>query len=300
MSKLTNTLEQLSQPMKAQTFRLGKTTYPSFGQPKINGVRCIAIWNAAPANNLFEQPGFILRSKEGIVYPIAHIVNQLNKLAESNPFARDIVFDGEVYLVKEKNTTIAGAARNVNNHIHKYLQFVIFDIVDTTKVQGDRLLELYATLGSAGIRTESADQMNWPKASIIPLLTEIVNNDNDAKDKRDFYLGRGFEGIVLRDPEGMYELGKRSHYLTKYKKWETTKCLVIDIIPKPLDTHLPLFVCKNDITDDIFECVPMGSHAKQAKLLREKEKYIGTYVEVKFYERTINNLPFNANVLEIK
>jgi hypothetical protein len=85
----------------------------------------------------------------------------------------------------------------------------------------------------------------------------------------------------------------------KYKKFEVDSFLVVNLIPKPKDTHLPLIICKNDITDDYFEVVPMGSHKKQALMLQHKEQYIGTYIDVKYYERTINNLPFNANALEV-
>lgn len=44
------------------------------------------------------------------------------------PNYRNITFDGELYIKDQKNTTIGGAARNSKNPLHKYLQFVNFDL----------------------------------------------------------------------------------------------------------------------------------------------------------------------------
>lgn len=285
-------MNDFTNPMKAQPFRPNKMVYPCFAQPKINGVRCVA--HKIKSDDLFNESTFILQSKEGIVYPIQHIIRQLNCISTYCDISNTI-FDGEIYLPNTKCTSIAGAARNSNNFLHNKLQFIIFDIVnENTQYHRNKKLESISNF----IQYAPIDEHHlWKATSMYILESYICNNDEEAKEYRNKFITLDFEGVILRKTSGLYECGKRSHNLLKYKKHEFELFKVVDIIPKPIDTHLPLFICKNDISDDLFECVPTGTHTKQALLLQNKHLYIGTEVTVKYYERTINNLPFHANVI---
>lgn len=284
---------------KAIPFINNKVSYPCIGQPKINGGRCAAIFDDSYTGDMFSNllGTYRLHSKEGIDLPVKHIIEELNTVINSNLRLATIKLDGEIYRKDMKVATINGAARNVNNAIHKDLQYVIFDVINE-QYQSHRT-SITKSLGAYFYVGDPMKHHEWPLGKVIILPSIIIESDIHAKEIRDQYISYGFEGLILRETGSSYTPGKHIGVMYKYKQYEIEEFLVVDIIPKPIDTHLPLFICKNDITSDTFECVPMGTHTKQAKLLINKQYYIGKKVLVKYYERTINKLPFNANVLEL-
>jgi hypothetical protein len=284
---------------KALPFRPNKIHYPCIGQPKINGGRCGAAFDNEPGVDLFapKAGAFKLHSKEDIDFPVQHIKDELTQAAREYPWIKDLIWDGEIYQRGLKVATINGAARNQRNPVHDNLQYIIFDCI-TANMQMQRI-EIIKDLQHIFYHGIADLHQDWPLGKVIILESIIINNDQEAKAYRDIYLKFGFEGIVLREMNSFYTPGKHVDVMYKYKQFEVNSFLVVDLQPKPIDDHLPLFICKNDLTDDTFECVPMGTHNAQAAMLKNKHKYIDTYVDVKYYERTINNLPFNANVLPI-
>jgi len=271
--------------------------YPYVGQPKINGGRCGAAFDHTPGIELFAptEGTFKLHSKEDIDLPVEHIKSELTEVALMNHWFKDVVLDGEIYQRGLKVATINGAARNQKNPVHNKLQYVVFDAINDSR-QIDRLtqinsLSLYFHYGTAETHE------SWPLGKVIILEHKMINNATEARYYRDKYIELGFEGLILRNPNSFYTPGKHVNVMYKYKNFEIDMFKVVDIVPKPIDAHLPLFICKNDLTDETFEVVPTGTHAKQAKMLINRKQIIGSYVPVKYYERTINQLPFNANVI---
>ena len=49
-----------------------------------------------------------------------------------------------------------------------------------------------------------------------------------------------------------------------------------------------------------FEAVPKGDYEQRLEYIDNKHLYIGKKATIKFYERTINNLPFHGNVIGIR
>jgi len=284
---------------KAIPFVPKKVNYPCIGQPKINGGRCASIFDNNIISDLFANPlgTFRLHSKEGIELPVKHIIEELDNATNSLPELSSLILDGEIYQRGYKVATINGAARNNKNPIHNDLQYVIFDIIND-QYQLHRLATL-DSLTRVFYKGVPEEHDNWPLGKVIILPSVNIHNDEDAKYWRDKFISYGFEGLILREKGSFYTPGKHVGVMYKYKNFEIEEFMIVDIVPKPKDTHLPLIICKNNTNDLIFECVPMGTHTKQAKMLKDKYKYIGTTVYVKFYERTINGLPFNANVLEL-
>ena len=60
------------------------------------------------------------------------------------------------------------------------------------------------------------------------------------------------------------------------------------------------FILRNDLNDSTFECIPKGTTTERLGYFANKESYIGNKVTAKFYERTINNIPFHANVIGLR
>lgn len=273
-----------------QPFIPNKVIYPCIAQPKINGTRTSLEWDDAPPTDLFGIPSFKLNSKHGLTFNVPHIVT----IANEGILNRQFVYDGELYLRGYKNTAVSGASRNKNNPINPRLSLILFDLMMDIP-QKDRLsLLAQSTPFEKGL---AINHESWKEQTIYILESIILYNDNEARDMRDYYISLGFEGIILRNMNAKYEYGIRSHQIHKYKKELYGYFTVLDLISKAKDTHLPLFICQNDITDGTFECVPTGTHSKQMKLFANKKELIGKKVLVKYYERSETGLPFNANVI---
>jgi DNA ligase-1 len=93
---------------------------------------------------------------------------------------------------------------------------------------------------------------------------------------------RGFEGVMLRNKMGMYESGKRSADLQKYKEFVDEEFEILDLLPAKDDGSV--YLLKNNLNDNTFTCT-MGDMPERLKALREKAERIGKYMNVKFQAR---------------
>ena len=91
--------------------------------------------------------------------------------------------------------------------------------------------------------------------------------------------------------------------MLKFKTKKNTECKIIDIILKE-DTGNRTYICfvlQNDINDHTFESVPYGDESERQEYLINKDKYIGRYATVEFYERSgVKDVPFHSNVVTIR
>lgn len=115
-------------------------------------------------------------------------------------------------------------------------------------------------------------------------LTEnpVAYSEEEMKVLHKSAVQRGFEGVMLRNKMGMYESGKRSADLQKYKEFVDAEFEILDILPAKDDGSV--YLLKNDLNDLRFTCT-MGDMADRAKALAEKHLRIGKFMNVKFQSR---------------
>ena len=298
----------LSKPMKCNVFRYNYMKHPSAAQPKINGCRCTLRPKGTTTTDLFDTAPMILTSKNGIVYPVQHILDQANKLIANYPQFQNRVFDGELYCFGYTAAEITGAAKNPKNHLHHKLVLIIFDLAEPNTVQSERFddlniiqyesgSELFPTLTYDNRSSAIYDPSINANNPIWLLETVIIKSDEEALTRRNLYLDAGFEGVVLRDLHAEYGFGQRVSTMLKWKRFEVGEFTIIDIYQRNDQDRLPLYLLKNDITDDTFESTSTGGHVLQHTVLPQKAKLVGKKVTLKYGERTVNNLPHHYNIL---
>lgn len=299
-----------TKPMKAVPFVKGKFKYPAIIQPKINGVRANVKYTITQFGMFSEEPKYIIDSKEGHEYKIDHISNAFAKLLSNDTISslalekyprikpHDLVFDGEIYIAREKSPTIKGAATNKNNPLHKRTFFILFDLAVPYLRQIDRL-EILATIFTR-FRNELINDI-YSSSEIVFLTSEIVNSDEEAKRKAGEYISMGFEGAILRDIDALYQFGARRSNMMKIKHQAERNFLLIDIIPEEKRPEQGIGVCENDDgSGNTFTCSINASFKERAYYLTNKHLYVGKRVRVGYFERTINNLPFHARILNLE
>lgn len=255
--------------------------YPCYGSVKYDGVRALAK----------KRNGVVtLESRTSQPYDIPHILEALTVHMRDGD-----IWDGEVYkhgydlqdivsAVKRTDTQaeIDKAQRKVEKaryaqpydaekHIEAtleleeahsihglrpQLEFHIFDVV-SDKTFKERVEDL-DTL--AGI----------PVVSPLIQITQYlwIADEADMKAKHKEAVAQGYEGIMLRNFKGLYESGKRSADLQKYKEFLDSEFIILDVVPDK--QGYGIYVVQNDLNDLTFQVV-MGDMASRAKALEDKE-----------------------------
>jgi len=196
-------------PMLAKKYdpKKTKTKFPLLVQPKLDGVR--VCWNG---NRAYSRTGKPL-----------NIGGQLLRNLETA--ARGIPLDGELYAHDATFEQISGGARRLVAKTHEVpLTFVVFDLPGTASC-GDRLRHL-KSLGF-----NPFDEIkDYNPGEILTLEHSWLFSVSEIESQLQTYISRGFEGMILRNPDAPY-LGKRTPYLLKYKRFIEEEATVVGLIP---------------------------------------------------------------------
>ena len=225
--------------------------YPCWVSDKLDGVRCLAICS---------EEGVILKSRGGKLYDVKHIQDQLKLSMQIGE-----IWDGELYIHGKYLEEIVSAVKKPNA-MTADLWFVVFDVVNEQPFD-KRLRDIVAIHG----RTLNQ------QVDAIP-YTE-VNSEEQMKVAHKSCVARGYEGIMLRNKSGVYESGKRSADLQKFKTFFDSEFKIVDVIPDK--DGGAIFVVENTFADNQFNVVG-GSHEQRKQWIADKESLIGRYITVKY------------------
>ena len=310
LPKYSTTSEGFVLPMLAKTLVDNKPfeKYGTMlGQWKINGLRCL-IGAERNSNDLFTPIVLTYHSREGedwtnkmqwfdeILLP--KITQELlDMMIEEGAY-----LDGELYLPGYSVNDINSFVKNAQLPQHYQLQYWCYDIACENLGARER-----NKLRTYGINHEYFDfnfkeQHLNNKNQLILLPSFGITNFNDAIDARNNYINLGFEGLILRNPNAEYQFGKRNQSMFKFKKIDDGLFEIMDI--KQDKRGLPIFILKNDINDEYFECTYNAPHDEQQRyiyspLKEELENNYNAFVE--FRERSgVKQVPFHAKIIRFE
>lgn len=298
---IRTTTEGYTLPMKAITYKdsIFKKCSNYLGQYKINGLRCFI---SAKINtcDMFKPVSLVFQSCEGTVWNslidledyLLSIIpkNLLDKMLEEH-----YILDGEVYLPGHTVNEINHFVKDPKCKENKLLQYWCYDIAIEDYSQEERCVIRYNYLHKYSKRFNNKEEHLNNKERFIILPENIINDDLTANLTRNRYIELGFEGLIMRNPRAEYQYGKRNSAMIKYKATTDGKFLIVDIYPEGNKrNNIPLFLCKNDINEEMFECHVGGSHTYQESCLSRKEHIIGKYMYVEYGERSgVTQVPFH-------
>jgi hypothetical protein len=129
-------------------------------------------------------------------------------------------------------------------------------------------------------------ELNLAHVEVAPI--DVVHNLQELEDFQIQYINEGYEGIMIRNPEGLYLYDHRSHDLLKYKNFKEKEFLILDVTPDK--DGQGVFVC--DCGDDnTFGCRMRGTDEYRVELLQNKDNYIGSWVTVRYQSTTQKGIP---------
>lgn len=225
--------------------------YPCWVSDKLDGVRCLAIRS---------EYGVVLKSRSGKLYDVKHIQEQLQLSMQIGE-----IWDGELYIHGKYLEEIVSAVKKPNE-MTPDIWFVVFDVVNDQPFE-ERLRDIVAING----RTMS-QQVN-------SIYYTQVDSEAEMKAAHKDCVARGYEGIMLRNNTGIYESGKRSADLQKYKEFLDSEFKVVDVVSDK--DGGAVFVVQNTFADNQFNVVG-GTHEQRKQWLAEKGYLIGKSITVKY------------------
>lgn len=260
-------------------------------QPKLDGVRCIASYDS-------KNDKVYLRSRTMKEYSfLTEIKESLRKVFKKYP---DVIFDGEIYFHDERienikryqmTSSIAKITRNAPSEDENLVEYWIFDIVDLTKTFKER----YTLLNKIFKNKTSFEKL---------ILTPTVVKDIEDCDEDEimnflsdyhFHQGveKGFEGIMVRKSDSMYKNG-RSSDLLKYKNFEDEEWLVVDAKESSGGNQTGavvwILVDQNN-SEKVVEAKQVGSVEESRNFFKNKNKYIGKKINIRFNGKTKDGIP---------
>lgn len=273
------------------------------GQWKINGVRCI-IKAKRVNNDIFRSYRFRYYSREGTEWTnmdwFDEILNQkVSSILLSAMLEENVALDGEFYLPGYNVNDINSFVKNDSLPQHFQLQYWCYDLCwdnlsyDSRRKYRDEYLNAHVTFFTADHHLNNKQQF-------LVLPDYEVTDITVARIFRDEFIDMGFEGLIIRNTDALYQFGKRNMSMMKYKKILDGKFNIVDIVPEGVRKNLPKFVLINDINSELFEATINAPHSYQEDILATKESYIGKDVLVEYRERSgVKQVPFHAKIIKI-
>lgn len=309
LPKYSTTSEGFVLPMLAKVLEDNKP-FEKFstmlGQWKIDGLRCI-IGAEKNGMDLFNPIILTYHSRTGenwtskMKWMDEILLPKISQELIDMMVEEGACLDGELYLPGYSVNDINSFVKNTQLPQHYKLQYWCYDIcVENMSADARSIFRLTNLKGDNLIVTNKTQHMSNDKQFII-LPTVNINTLDAATRLRDNFIDFGFEGLILRNPSAEYQFGKRNQAMFKFKKVDDGKFIIVDIKSEHKRSDLPLFVLRNDINDELFECSINKPQDVQREILINKDKYVGKYAFVEFRSRSgVNNLPFHARITEIK
>jgi DNA ligase-1 len=273
-------------PMLA-TIYSEKTKMTDFiAQPKLDGVRM---------NVYMKDDEMRYVSRAG--NDINNFVD-LKNVFELNKIPENIIIDGElgcfgknpevsfqevVGLIKRKD--------GKEDFKEEYITYVVYDIYDTTRPELT-FTERWEVLKSI---ISSFEQGNNVKVKLCCKKEIVANTTQKIENALDDYLEAGYEGLILRHPNGIYEVDKRSKYLVKCKKFIDFEFKIISFKEgRGNDHHTIVFVCETPEGKTFSVRPAMTRDKREALFYRAIETpslVLGKMLTVKYFEMSPANIP---------
>jgi hypothetical protein len=211
-------------------------------------------------------------------------------------------FNDIVSCIKKK-----AGSKNVNLDKIKYIQCYVFDYYNDYKnddlicddlVCDDHEFKLPKKIFHDQVKRKEALSLTFSeyiKTCHDQLLVEVkplmVYDRNELSNIHDEFVNtHKCEGIIIRQLVGVYEPGKRSVFLQKYKKFIDSEYKIIDFTQADgRDIGTVVWICEYTNKDNKisnFNVRPMGSLEERKDFFENGKDYIGKMLTVKYQELT--------------
>lgn len=262
-------------PMLASTYSTTSTKrndirYPCQCQPKLDGLRCL----------MYMKEGTVhTQSRTGGVFEsLSYLSDAMRPVFTSYP---DLIVDGELYTMDIPFETLTGLIKKKHltdtdrDTLRQHVKYHVYDLVSDEPFL---------------VRNQRIRDMEWPPYVVVVDTFEIQDVD-ECKARYAHFVEQGYEGIMLRNTDGMYRTGFRSHDLQKYKEFQDQEYPIFGVEEgEGRDKGCVIWVCRTP-EGKSFRVRPRGSLEQRKTWFEQGDRYIGTPLTVIFQELSEQGVP---------
>lgn len=262
-------------PMLAHKFHEQghKIKWPAYVQPKLDGHRCIAIYEDGKVTLWSRQ--------QKLITGVPHI----NRAIEDMLGGREetIILDGELYRHDELFEDLSSFIRQVvPKPGHEVVQYWIYDVVTdhpfATRKQYLDLLE------------ELLSYKDYHNVYLSIVATFEAENDEAMRELFSVFMEQGYEGAMVRNGSGAYK-NKRSYDLQKVKEFDDAEFKIVDVEEgRGTMKGRAIFVCEAP-NGETFNAKMMGDLDNLAVIWENKNDYINKQLTVKYQGMSQYGIP---------
>jgi DNA ligase-1 len=265
--------------MLAQTYDSKKNkknsiVFPCFAQPKLDGLRCLSF---------LSQEGVVCQSRTGGIFETTiHIQLALEPILRR---FQNIVLDGELYTDKIPFEELAGLIKkkklsDTDKERMKLVSYHVYDCYHTSHTDMnfiDRFQLIVDIMKSS--------------TPITIVDTIPIENEHEFKQKFAEFVSHGYEGIMLRNKKGVYQLNYRSHDLQKYKEFMEDEYEIVHFKEGDgRDKGTVIWVCKTKEGNE-FNVRPRGTNEMRREWFMNASSHVGKMLTVIYQELSDHRIP---------
>jgi DNA ligase-1 len=262
------------EPMLAHKFRDHEhmIDYPCYTQPKLDGIRCIAIIEMGVAT-LWTRTR---KPITGVPHIIRALQRQYPQYDNDTPEDRTIL-DGELYnhAYKDRFEEIVSFCKQVTPKAgHEVVQYHVYDMVD-------------GCLFSERTDNLKNEEIDPP---LIAVETTYTLDAQHLVEQFNKHRAAGYEGTMVRNADSEYE-HKRSYNLQKIKEFDDAEFVITGVKSgRGRMADCAIFTCAN-AAGDTFDCKMEGSLDVLKAILKNPKSVIGKMLTVRYQGFTNGKMP---------
>ena len=281
-------------PMKALDFkkRSHDITYPAVAQRKFDGVRCLAIPQADGSVRLMSRTGKTWTHLHHLQSQIEALNLDSNMVLDGEVYSDTLTFEDATGLVR-RQTLKPGDEEKMKQIDYRLYDAILLDTPNATFL--DRYSKLAALFPPAS-STEGRRMGHLVLTENFPLR----NREDLLALHRQFTTDEDFEGVMVRNLHGTYDINKRSKHLQKFKEFQDAEYKIVGYNEASGDWQgTPIWIC--EMADGRqFNVTPTGDRPSRIEMFNNIEDYMGKLLTVKFFELTADGVPRHGVGLAIR
>lgn len=245
------------EPMLAHSYSKSgdKITYPAYSQPKLDGIRCVAIKKG-------DKVTLWTRTRKPI-NSCPHIIQAIKENFQN----QDITLDGELYNHELKSNfekIVHAVKRDEPTEASALIQYHIYDVISA---------------GSFSNRIKTILDLTLP---LVQVPTNEVQDSTQMHAHFQNYKSQGYEGLMVRVKDSLYE-NKRSYNLQKVKEFDDAEYLIVNAVEGrgKLQGTLGTFTCVT-AQGNTFDVKLTGNQEANAKYLNNPALWEGKFLTVQY------------------
>ena len=256
---------------------------------KLDGVRVITIIQGDTSHGNFSRVEMFSRNGKQF-HNFGHIISEIEEVIKDNPPPYDLVLDGEVMsanfqdLMKQVHRKSGGVAKDAVLHLFDMCPLSEFQKGIWDKPQSFRSQAVKAWVDQHRSILKHVQTLDW----------EDVNLDTQEGQDRFVELNKaavdgGYEGVMIKDPEAVYEC-KRTHSWLKAKPFieVTLKVVAVEEGTGRNEGRLGAVILEGE--DDGYNyslnCGSGFTDAQRDEFWTERDSLIGNLIEIRADAKT--------------